>query len=325
LWIQYNCSIKRIFRLPIAPVKRPRKGAQTKSGAKPIKRLPLLPNDYSEQWEILPRAEREYRAAAIYEYSRESRFLLKLIFDQLYAPMRSEGETALDIVGWMSTDLRSMVGGARQIPGAWVRPWVKLKQKDRNRLVAAIQRPVGILSVNQIAELIGPDPPLEIVEIDPNDDQKARFVPISNSNSKGKDPRVLLPLFVDSSLTGRQLIEAVTTFLKREIGSGVSTLMGRGAGDGIWKKRLLDLAALRLLSTRSNPEAVKISRIHLEDWRGQVLYSADSCKMRVRQAVEDYGSIFEIYDEQIRGEHTPMISLGVYLQKHPRGRPRRGK
>jgi len=305
-------------------VKSSKKALGVRRKAKISRRITKIPTNYGAQWEILPSRKEEYRAAAIYEYSRESEFLLEHIFTTLHGPLKRGPSPIDDILGWVSVDLGQMVMAARlrKMSRAWTCPWVKLKKADREWLVASIHRPPILLNVDQVADLVGADPTLEVAEEHAESPSGFRFRPPSPPKSAGEDPRVFLPLLVDPSMTGKQLMCEIGKLIERLLTTQLTTTKGRGAKGSIWERRILDLAGLRLLSTRDKQNAQATSRrFSPNDWRCLVLYSSESGKMRVKGAREAFRSLFHEYDPCLKGSlGAPMISERKYKQTHPIGR-----
>jgi len=283
------------------------------------------PKTYADQWEILPDDPLEYRAAAIYEYARESPQLLKLAVrvaaevggGGLFTPKAALAE--LDI---HSAELKNIVWSLAVLapPKVFQKKWNALSKKDRRWLCESLVRPISLFSGGLLQMALGHKISWDSVTSSAPD--IGETIKWSADRTKAsvqwppKDCRqVLLPLLIDASLTQSQVRAEVgkflnTVFAKKE---------GRKSQNDVWRKYLSHLSLLRLLSSRSTDEARSLIKKHQSAAvRAMIEEDGRWIRRRVGGVSKLFANIFPVGINP-----NELISMNCYRSTHSPGRPRK--
>ena len=300
------------------------------------------PKDYSNQWDILPYDKSEFKACCIYEYSRENPILLGLIIKFLQKDEQNafpkdtnmQGFAILDTLHDLAPLLATLVRKAKflELKKGWTVPWIKLPAKIRSELVSSITYPIREATRQELK-----------VALHQDSDQAAQFFSPSLSDngeiymepqpmwrevtpSQGSlDPRIFLPLVIDTSLSAAEMTHAFRIFINEHVTKNLPQKKGPDTKEGRWKQALLDLAALRILSTRSTEKARTVvgkikdpnRRPFQPENRNMNVTSESTVWRRIKQAPDNFNSFFDLL-KQSRHVSDTMTSLTRFKEKHPK-------
>jgi len=306
--------------------------------------------DYSDQWDIIPEDESEWRAAVIYEYSRESPLLLKLITDLLQRGeqdpvLMSSNVSSIEFLHDQSPLLALMVKAAyrHKLKTSWTTPWKKLSIKNRRTLVEALPPAVREATREElkVAVIQGEKDTIEETQLYFKGSEQiggqAHYEPMpiwtSLKNAPRSDePRCVVALVVDSSLSAAMLGNALKKYIDVQLES-LPLSGGPSSGRNNWKRQLLHLSGLRLRSSRSIEKARLIGSSVPEDRRPFLIVTGNKRntgskvsetteRRRPFNAVETFSELFPVImppDLEIFTDDV-MISLEAFNRMNPRSK-----
>ena len=309
-------------------------------------------SDYSDQWDIIPKDESQWRAAVIYEYSRESPLLLELINGLLkngilQVNCNSDSNIpTLEFLHYQSPFLALMVTAA-YVNGsktAWSKKWSSLTCKQQKLLVESLPLPVREATREELRaaviqgekDCIDKGQLFSPKSLGPNGLTYMEPMPLwttLKSDPLSEDPRCIVALNVDSSLSAAMFRKAINEYLDLVL-KPLPSPGGPNSGSNHWKKKLLNLSGLRLRSTRKIEVAKTICssvpeenrpfhdlKVPLGDPRDTKPKPSETTeRRRPREAVETFSELFPLL-LPMNSEEIPsdaMISLRRFNLNNPR-------
>jgi len=319
------------------------------SAGRTVKRK-LGRGDYRDQWDIIPEDEAEWRAAVIYEYSRESPILLKLITDLLQRgdqspDFMSSKVSSIEFLHHQSPLLALMVKAAyrHKLKTSWTKPWKRLSIKNRRILVEVLPPAVREATREElkVAVIQGEKNTIEESQVFVTSSEEIggqvyyEPMPIWTSLKnapRSDEPRCVVALVVDSSLSAAMLGNALKKFIDVQLES-LPLPGGPSSGRNNWKRQLLHLSGLRLRSSRSIEKARIVGSSVPEDRRPFLIVTGNERntgskvsetteRRRPFNAVETFSELFPVImppDLDILTDDV-MISLEAFNRTNPRSK-----
>jgi hypothetical protein len=285
---------------------------------------------YGDQWNIVlpPSASvHKLRACVYFEYARESQFFVETVSKHRAAPNSVThdkdkgvtGITYLDALEMYSPPLAAMVAAMGR-RASLSRQWSQIPANVRDKMVAAFIPPIQIAEDYLLEathcwygrEEMPPPAALDYVS------RTAPYVP-------GEEPRRLISFVVDVSLPAALLKKALVDLFDRDIAPIVGGSVGQSAaGKAPFITALIDLAVLRLVSTRGLANAQTVASVAGYRWLREATNEKGHFE-RVSRAKARFRQLFpELFSAEDPKYHPTMISAQHEAKfKNSRKRKRR--
>lgn len=276
--------------------------------------MPRVPC-YGDQWDIVlpPSASvHELRACVYYEYARESQFFVETVSKHRVAPhsvthdkdRRVTGFTYFDDLEMCSPSLAAMVAAMGR-RASLSKQWSQIPANVRDKMVAAFIPPIEVAEDYVLdathcwygREEMPPPAALDYVS------HAAPYVP-------GQEPRRLISFVVDVSLPAALLKKALVDLFDRDIAPIIGGSVGQSAaGKTPFLTALIDLAVLRLVSTRGLANAQTVASVAGYRWLREATNEKGPFE-RVSRAKARFRQLFpELFSAEDPKYHPTMISV----------------